>query len=146
MIAQEKITLTDELKGNSYYLRCQSEFLKEKLSKTPKLAESIERIILRVFKEDIKDKNFRVFFDAGGIRAKKEKDLIALAKTLSKKAIRARKTITLHYKHAHDRKVIHTTLDSDPMVYTKSVGTGGGRKLLIIPTKRNERKSHDHGN
>ena len=144
MIAQEKVSLSDELKGPNYYLRCKNEFLKKKLSKTPKLAESIERILLRVFKDDIKDRSFRVFFDAGGVRAEKEKDLVTLAKTLSKKATRSRKTITLHYKHAHDRKVIHTALDSDPRVYTKSVGTGAGRKLLIIPTKGNERRSHGH--
>ena len=46
MIAQEKVSLSDELKGPNYYLRCKNEFLKKKLSKTPKLAESIERILL----------------------------------------------------------------------------------------------------
>ena len=109
----------------------------------PKLSDSIERILLLVFKDEIEDKHVRIFFDASGARQNKEKELISLARNLARKVARTKKPVTLNYRHAQDRKIVHMALDSDKKVYTKSVGSGADRKLLIIPIKGNEsRQSH----
>lgn len=143
MIADEKVQIAVSKKSKYYIFNCKSEYMAQKVTKVPKLAESIERIILRVFKGEIREKSFRLFFDANGVRQNKEKELITLAKNLSKKAHKTQRTITLNYRHAYDRKIIHMTLDSDNRVYTKSVGSGAGRKLLIIPTKDEEKSAYN---
>ena len=144
LIADREVEIITKQKGNYFVLSCSDEYLAEKLKKVPKLSESIERIILRVFKDDIRDKSFRLFFDANDVRQGKEEELISLAKSLAKKAARTKRTITLNYKHAHDRKIVHMTLENDSKIFTKSVGSGVNRKLLIIPTRGNERRHKSH--
>lgn len=126
--------------GKTCILTCDDDFIAEKISKNPKIAESIEQIILRAFKNKISGKSIRIFFEAKDVRKSKKQELKALARKLSNKASKSKKTIALNYRHAYDRKIIHTTLDSDDRVYTKSVGSGQSRKLLIIPVKDHDRR------
>lgn len=143
LIADEEVKITGTQKGEYYTLSCQNVYIAEKLSKVPKLSESIERIALRVHKDEINNKAFRLFFDAGNVRQGREEDLIKLAKSLANKAIKTRKTVALNSKTAHDRKIVHMTLDNENRVYTKSVGTGMNRKLLIIPVRGKKTRTHD---
>ena len=39
------------------------------------------------------------------------------------------------HKSSYDRKIIHMALDKDDLVYTKSIGSGANRKLMILPSK-----------
>lgn len=144
MMTGEKVKIKTRRAAKHYVFECDSEYLARKLVKMPKLSESIERIMLRVFKNEINEKRFRIFFDAKGAREGKEKELVSLARNLARKVARTRKPVTLNYRHAHDRKIVHMALDSDRKVYTKSVGSGAGRKLLIIPMKGNEGRHHHH--
>ena len=46
-----------------------------------------------------------------------------------------KKPAILDYKSSYDRKIIHMALDQDDRVYTKSIGSGPNRKLMILPAK-----------
>ena len=78
---------------------------------------------------------FRIFVDVGGIRQKREEDLIQMAVDLSAKVSENKRPIVLNYKSSYDRKIIHMALDKDDRVYTKSIGSGPNRKLMILPVK-----------
>ena len=136
MLQGETVTVSAKQEGKTCFFTCDHEYIAERLAKNPKIAESIELVLLVAFKEKISGKSVRLFFDSKGVRNHKKEELMALARKLSNKASKSKKTIALNYRHAYDRKIIHTTLDSDSRVYTKSVGTGPGRKLLIIPVKK----------
>ncbi len=144
MMAGEPVKIQIKKTSRHYAFECENEYLSEKVVKMPKLSDSIERILLLVFKDEIEDKHVQIFFDASGARQNKEKELISLARNLARKVARTRKPVTLNYRHAQDRKIVHMALDSDKKVYTKSVGSGADRKLLIIPIKGNESRQSHH--
>ncbi len=144
MMTGEPVKIQIRKTSRHYAFECENEYLSEKIVKMPKLSDSIERILLLVFKDEIEDKHVRIFFDASGARQNKEKELISLARNLARKVARTKKPVTLNYRHAQDRKIVHMALDSDKKVYTKSVGSGADRKLLIIPIKGNESRQSHH--
>ena len=108
-----------------------SDYLAKQFTKSPKMYEAIEHILRKTFYRDIK--SLRIFVDARGVRLTQEKRLISLAKEYSDRVCKSNKPITLRQKSPYDRRVIHLALEGDSRVYTKSVGSGLGRKLLIMP-------------
>lgn len=75
----------------------------------------------------------RVTLDIEGYRERRWKSLESLALRLGERAKRRRKTITLSPMSPRDRRVIHLTLQEDPLVTTKSMGRGYFRQVTIIP-------------
>ena len=62
-----------------------------------------------------------------------------MAQELSTKVYKNKRSITLKDKSSYDRKIIHMALDADKRVYTKSVGVGFRRRLMIIPRRESYR-------
>ena len=58
-----------------------------------------------------------------------------MAQELSGQVYKNKRSITLKDKSSYDRKIIHMALDKDDLVYTKSIGSGSNRKLMILPSK-----------
>ena len=83
----------------------------------------------------MEDVPFRVFIDMGGGRKNRDEELVSIAQKTSKKVVEKQKPIILNYNNSYDRKVIHMALDGDKRVYTKSVGVGANRKLMVLPSK-----------
>jgi spoIIIJ-associated protein len=81
---------------------------------------------------------FRIFVDVSGLRRKREEELIQMAFDLSAKVHENKRPIVLNYKSSYDRKIIHMALDKDERVYTKSIGSGPNRKLMILPQKEGQ--------
>ncbi len=75
----------------------------------------------------------RVTLDIEGYRERRWKSLEHLALRLGERVKRRRKTITLSPMSPRDRRVIHLTLQEDPLVTTKSMGRGYFRQVTIIP-------------
>jgi spoIIIJ-associated protein len=108
-----------------------SEYLAKQFMRSSKLHESIEHILRKTFYKEIK--SLRIFIDAKQVRLEQEKRLVVLAKKYSDRVCRSKKPITLRQKSPYDRRIVHMALEEDSRVYTKSVGSGAGRKLLIMP-------------
>jgi spoIIIJ-associated protein len=110
-------------------------YLASQIKNNIKIAESMEHLLRkkpRYFKSELP---FRIFVDANNARVEKENDLVLMAKDLSNKVYENQKPIILNYQSPYDRKVIHLALDKDKRVYTKSIGVGQNRKLMILPSK-----------
>ena len=75
----------------------------------------------------------RITLDIEGYRERRWKSLESLALRLGERAKRRRKTITLSPMSPRDRRVIHLTLQEDPLVTTKSMGRGYFRQVTIVP-------------
>ena len=75
----------------------------------------------------------RVTLDIEGYRERRWKSLESLALRLGERVKRRRKTITVSPMSPRDRRVIHLTLQEDPLVTTKSMGRGYFRQVTIIP-------------
>ena len=134
----ENVKVESRVDGDRLIVNIESEFLASQVAKNAKLAESLEHILRKKPRHLKRELPFRIFVDVQGIRLKRENDLAELAQDLSEKVSRNKRPIVLNYKSSYDRKIIHMTLDKDDRVYTKSIGSGPNRKLMILPTKRKD--------
>ncbi len=138
MMTGEKVEVEASLKGDRLVLNAKNAFFKAQVAKNARIAESLEHILRKMPRGFRGDWPFRVFVDAENVRLGREKELIGMAKDLSEKVVSSKKPIVLNYKNSYDRKVIHMALDRDERVYTKSIGAGPNRKLMILPSKEGE--------
>ena len=134
-VSGEELTVEATMLDDRLILDIDDAYLASQISKNPKLAESLEHVLRKKPRHLKRELPFRIFVDVQGIRRKREIELADLAKDLSAKVFENRRPIVLNYKSSYDRKIIHMALDKDERVYTKSIGSGPNRKLMILPVK-----------
>lgn len=77
------------------------------------------------------DKYVRVIIDAENYRAKREQTLINLANRLAGKVERTGRNVTLEPMNPYERKVIHSALQDNPYIKTRSEGSEPYRRVVI---------------
>lgn len=77
------------------------------------------------------DKRWRVIVDAEGYRKRREDVLQSLAKRLAEKVRRSGDDIMLEPMSPQERRIIHSTLQKNPFVTTRSEGEEPFRKIII---------------
>jgi len=135
-VSGQQVKVTGEIVDERLVLDIDDEYLSTQIMKNSKLAESLEHILRKKPRHLKRELPFRIFVDVKGVRRKREFDLVELAQDLSEKVHENRRPIVLNYKSSYDRKIIHMALDKDDRVYTKSIGSGPNRKLMILPIKK----------
>ncbi|NLZ53576.1 MAG: protein jag [Thermoanaerobacteraceae bacterium] len=73
----------------------------------------------------------RVLLDAENYREKREKTLQRLAVRMADKVKESRRSVTLEPMYPNERRIIHTALQTDPRVTTKSIGKEPNRRVVI---------------
>lgn len=73
----------------------------------------------------------RVILDIEGYKEKRQKSLEDLAEKLAKTVIKTRKSVTLEPMQAYERKIIHSKLQDNEKVETRSIGEEPRRKVVI---------------
>ncbi|MCT4565168.1 MAG: protein jag [Maledivibacter sp.] len=74
----------------------------------------------------------RVILDTENYRAKREQTLIKLANKLAYKVKKYKKSITLDPMNPYERRIIHSALQNNPSIGTKSQGDEPNRKVVIF--------------
>lgn len=64
-------------------------------------------------------------------RKKREKTLERLAKRLASKVKDTKKSVTLEPMQPNERRIIHTALQGDSAIDTKSIGEEPNRRIVI---------------
>ena len=82
------------------------------------------------------EKRFHVRLDTENYRARRKETLESLAKNIAYKVKRTRKSMALEPMNAYERRIIHTTLQQDNFVMTKSEGEDPYRHVVVF-YKRN---------
>ncbi len=134
-MAGEPVRVSAAVEDGRLILNVDNDYVAEQIHKNSKLAEAMEHILRKKPRHLRQELPFRIFVDVSGIRRKREEELIQMAYDLSAKVHENRRPIVLNYKSSYDRKIIHMALDKDERVYTKSIGSGPNRKLMILPSK-----------
>ena len=80
--------------------------------------------------------NAHVLLDIENYKARRESTLIALAERLANKAIKTHKPVRLEPMTAYERRIIHTALQGNDKIITKSEGNEPNRRLFIIPKNK----------
>ena len=73
----------------------------------------------------------RVKLDTENYRARREETLKHLAKNIAHKVKRSRRPVILEPMNPYERRIIHSTLQSDPYVTTHSEGEEPYRKVVV---------------
>ena len=81
---------------------------------------ALQNVLSAIAGKKIENK-VRVFLDIESYRAKREKTLEELAEKISKTVIKTKKSITLEPMQAYERKIIHSKLQNNELVTTKSI-------------------------
>jgi spoIIIJ-associated protein len=77
------------------------------------------------------DNHIRIVLDAENFRERRRKTLEELSERLAGRVIRTRKEIVLEPMMPHERKIIHSQLQSHPKVRTFSQGDDPNRRVVI---------------
>ena len=91
---------------------------------------ALQNVLSAIAGKKIENK-VRVFLDIESYRAKREKTLEELAEKISKTVIKTKKSITLEPMQAYERKIIHSKLQNNELVTTKSIGEEQRRRVVI---------------
>ena len=91
---------------------------------------ALQNVLSAIAGKKIENK-VRVFLDIESYRAKREKTLEELAEKISKTVIKTKKSITLEPMNAYERKIIHSKLQNNELVTTKSIGEEPRRRVVI---------------
>ena len=78
---------------------------------------------------------FRVKLDTGNYRERRQKTLENLAKNMASKVKKTRRKVALEPMNPYERRVIHSYLQSDKLVTTKSEGEEPNRRVVIYYKK-----------
>ncbi|OEF97316.1 RNA-binding cell elongation regulator Jag/EloR [Desulfuribacillus alkaliarsenatis] len=83
------------------------------------------------------DNNVRFLLDAENYRDRRKKTLESLADRLADKARKSKKDVVLEPMSPYERKVIHTHLQNEQGIFTRSQGQEPYRKIVIGTKKTN---------
>ena len=93
------------------------------------------------------DEYVRVKLDTENYRERRKETLEILAKNIAYKVKRTKKPVSLEPMNPYERRIIHSALQSDKYVYTKSEGEDPYRHVVVMLRKEkryydNNRKSY----
>lgn len=91
---------------------------------------AIQNILSVIAGKQIENK-VRVILDIEGYKEKRQKTLEDLANKVARTVINTRKSVTLEPMTAYERKIIHTKLQENNSVETKSIGEEPRRRVVI---------------
>jgi len=97
--------------------------------------DALEYLVNKIVHKD-REGEKRIVVDTENYRKRREESLIKLARRLGEKVKKQGRPVTISPMNAHDRRIIHLALQNDPLLRTRSTGTGTFRRLIISPEKR----------
>ncbi len=79
---------------------------------------------------------YRVTVDVQGYREKRAETLKGVAKRMSEKVLKYKRSFALEPMNAYERRIIHSACQDIKGVTTRSIGEGADRKIVISPEKK----------
>ncbi|SHJ27422.1 RNA-binding cell elongation regulator Jag/EloR [Lutispora thermophila] len=102
------------------------------IGKRGQTLDSLQYLVsLVVNKNNGKDDYVRVVLDTENYRKKREETLVRLANRLADRVAKTRKKVELEPMNPYERRIIHSTLQNHPDVFTYSEGEEPNRKVII---------------
>jgi spoIIIJ-associated protein len=91
--------------------------------------------ILEIYASRVNGGKAKVLVDAENYRARREEKLKEIAERAANDAIAKGKKVFLGSMKASERKLIHTILQDNPKVETRSQGDGDRRQVVVYPVR-----------
>ena len=141
-ITGENVTVTSNMTEGKLKLEVDNAAIANIIQTNTKFVESLEHILRKKPRNLKQELPFRIFIDAQGSRKGREEELARIAKEKAEEVVSTGQKCVLDYKSAADRKIIHMALENDSRVYTKSIGNGPSRKLMILLSRGRKSESN----
>lgn len=100
------------------------------IGKRGQTLDSLQYLVSLVVNKE-RDDYLRVVLDTENYRAKRKETLESLAEKLASKVKKSRKNVILEPMNPYERRIIHSALQNNPNVSTKSEGDEPYRKVVI---------------
>ena len=126
----EKISYKIEKEKSGLKIELNSENLGYLIGYRGETLYSLQNILAAIAGKGI-DNRVRVILDIEGYKQKREKTLEELAQKVAKTVIRTKKPVKLEPMKAYERKIIHSKLQENEKVETKSVGEEPNRRIIV---------------
>lgn len=126
----EKIEYSIKADKSGVYVNINDKNLGYLIGYRGEILYALQNVLSAIAGKKIENK-VRVFLDIESYRAKREKTLEELAEKISKTVIKTKKSITLEPMQAYERKIIHSKLQNNELVTTKSIGEEPRRRVVI---------------
>ena len=105
------------------------------IGKRGQTLDSLQYLTNRVANK-MQDGYVRVKLDTEDYRRRRKETLENLAKNISSKVKRTRRTVSLEPMNPYERRIIHSALQSDPAVSTHSEGEEPYRRVVVTLVRR----------
>ncbi|SKC88883.1 RNA-binding cell elongation regulator Jag/EloR [Maledivibacter halophilus] len=122
--------LKAELKNNNLHIEIVGKNAAILIGRRGQTLDSLQYLVSLVINNGDSD-YVRVILDTENYRRKREQTLIKLANKLAYKVKKYRKSITLDPMNPYERRIIHSALQSNPYVGTRSQGDEPNRKVVV---------------
>ncbi len=119
------------------------------IGKKGEVLDSIQYLASLVANRGNKD-YFRISLDCKGFRARREKQLVALAEKITKNVVKSGRSSTLEPMNPFERRIIHSVVSEIEGAKSHSVGDEPYRKVVITslnrrPPRKNGGQHHGNG-
>ena len=125
------VDLEVEEKGEYTYLSMKGENLGVLIGRRGEKLDALQYLVNLAVNRQTGEKP-HIILDVEGYREKRKETLERLAQNLAKKAKRTQRSVVLEPMNPQERRIIHTSLQNNPYVYTASEGEEPYRKVVII--------------
>ena len=122
VLDSEECTMDIELSGEDMGLL---------IGKRGQTLDSIQYLVSLVANKE-KEKYIRVKVDTENYRQRRKETLESLAKNISYKVKRSKRSVSLEPMNPYERRIIHSALQTDKFVSTKSEGEDPFRHIVIF--------------
>ena len=104
------------------------------IGKRGQTLDSLQYLVSLVANKE-SDKYYRVKLDTENYRDRRKATLESLAKNIAYKVKRTRRSVTLEPMNPYERRIIHSALQNDKYVTTKSEGEEPYRHIVVMLKK-----------
>ena len=104
------------------------------IGKRGQTLDSLQYLVSLVANKE-SEKYFRVKLDTENYRERRKETLESLAKNIAYRVKRTRKPVSLEPMNPYERRIIHSTLQNDKYVSTKSEGEEPFRHVVVFMKK-----------
>lgn len=126
--------LNIKLKQNNLYIDMSGKEMALLIGRRGQTLDSLQYLISLVVNKE-REEYLRVILDTENYRQKRKDTLERLANKLASRAKKIRKNITLEPMNPYERRIIHSALQNNSFVTTKSEGEEPYRKVVIVYNK-----------
>lgn len=126
--------LNIKLKNNSLFIDMSGKEMALLIGRRGQTLDSLQYLVSLVINKD-RDEYLRVILDTENYRQKRKDTLEKLAFKLANRAKKIKKDITLEPMNPYERRIIHSALQNNKFVSTRSEGDEPYRKVVIFLNK-----------